>query len=143
MTAEDYFYNERRHLRHALNAKSIAVYLYELQYANGFAVTAYLKLIFENGTCFFLGTGSMADNLIVMNESEFKKEESYYQLQEGVKLLKVESEYTNQLAGKQLTDLKCFQKPGEPYCCQIDFCFQDHILEVFAAIDGLLVSVRT
>lgn len=134
---------ENEILRTAILKCLSSVYAYNLKYKNGLTICAFIQIDFEEKISLVISTGDRADNIVIIDESDFKKEKEKYRLQDDVELKLCVVNDLQEIIGDKLIDVECEQKPDEEYYWLLKFKFQKKILNISALIDALEFSTSS
>jgi hypothetical protein len=116
------------------------VYAHILEYKDGITICIFIRIVFEGNTSLIITTGSFADNIVLLDESDFKTEKEKYDLQDDVEMRLHMMNDFEEIVGKKLINVECVQKPNEEYYWQMNFIFQKRALNIRALIDELQAS---
>ena len=128
---------EKELIREAFLSKLKALNIYTLEYEAELKICAYIQLVFEYDLLVTITTGDLADNLIILDESEFLKQKDNYLGQDGVEVILT----VNKTNEEQLISFRCTQKPQEEYYWELDFVFEFTTLHIDALIDEVQLTI--
>lgn len=118
-----------------------SVYAHTLEYKEGLTICAFIQIVFEENISLIITTGDFADNIVLMDESDFKTEKERYSLQDDVEMKTRMINEFEEIIGEKLIDVECVKKPDEEYYWQLNFNFQKKVLNISALIDEIEFSI--
>ena len=128
-------------LQAALLKRISNVNVHTLEYKGGLKMCAFIQMFFETGISLIITTGNLADNITLLDETDFFDEKSKYKLQEGVEMKVSPLDSFEEIIGRKLINVEGIQKPDEEYYWQLDFVFETGTLHVEALIDEINYSL--
>ena len=111
------------------------VYVYTLEYKEGLKICAFIQLAFESSISLIITTGKLADNIVLLDETDFYKEKDKYSLQDDVEMKVNVFKNFKKIIGGKLLNVECVQKLDEEYYWQLNFVFEKSTLHIDALID--------